>query len=233
MGKSNILEKNRKIGITPVVKIDNAQGSDQLAQSLVEGGLPCVEITFRTPAAEKAISIISKGCPQALVGSGTVLTVEQAQRAVEAGARFIVSPGFAPKVVNWCLENSIAVIPGVATATEVIMGLDNGLNILKFFPTDALGRINTLKAFIGVFPDLMFIPTGGITVDNLRAHLSIKNVFAVGGTWIAKSDLISEGRFDQIIQNAREACCIRNEVRLNGGKSWQNEQSHWGKSCYG
>jgi 2-dehydro-3-deoxyphosphogluconate aldolase/(4S)-4-hydroxy-2-oxoglutarate aldolase len=213
-----VLQQLQQIAIIPVVKINDAQYADQLAHALVNGGIPIVEITFRTTAAEQAIDSINRGYSRALVGAGTVLTVEQAQRAVGAGARFIVSPGFTPKVVNWCLENGITIFPGVATATEVILALDNGINVLKFFPADALGGIDILKAYASVFPDVKFIPTGGITINNLRAYLGLQNVNAVGGSWIAKNELISEGKYKQITQNAREACSIRNEVRLNRGE---------------
>jgi 2-dehydro-3-deoxyphosphogluconate aldolase/(4S)-4-hydroxy-2-oxoglutarate aldolase len=162
------------------VKIEDARQASQLAQALIEGGLPCAEVTFRTTAAEQAIAVINKDYPNILVGAGTVLTVEQAQRAVGVGARFIVSPGFTPKVANWCLENSISFTPGAATATEIVLHLDLGLKILKFFPAEVLRGINALKAFVDVFFEVAFILTGGITPANSPVYLRLKNAFAVG-----------------------------------------------------
>ncbi len=215
---NTILEQLGQIKIIPVVKIEDASQAPQLSEALMEGGLPCAEITFRTAAAEATIAAIRKNDSRVLVGAGTVLTVEQAQRAVGAGAGFIVSPGFDPVIVDWCLEREIPVLPGAVTATEIIMGLNRGLKILKFFPSEALGGVNLLKTYVDVFSEVKFIPTGGVTPANLPGYLALKNVYAVGGTWIAKSDAISGGKFDQIAQNAREACAILNEIRSKGGK---------------
>jgi 2-dehydro-3-deoxyphosphogluconate aldolase/(4S)-4-hydroxy-2-oxoglutarate aldolase len=156
----NPLERLGQLGVIPVVKIDQASQGPNLAKALLKGGLPCAEITFRTNAAEEAIRLISESQPEMIVGAGTVLTVAQAQNAVEAGARFIVSPGFDPKVVDWCLKQNVAVVPGVATSTEALMTLDKGLNILKFFPAETLGGIPMLEAISTALIGIKFIPTG-------------------------------------------------------------------------
>jgi 2-dehydro-3-deoxyphosphogluconate aldolase/(4S)-4-hydroxy-2-oxoglutarate aldolase len=215
----NVMERLGQLGIIPVVKIDQARQGPGLAEALLKGGLPCVEITFRTEAAEEAIRLISTSQSEMMVGAGTVLSVTQAQKAVNAGARFIISPGFDPKVVDWCLEHNVPVVPGVATPTEILMALDKGLNILKFFPAEALGGIPMLEAIAAVFAGVQFIPTGGVTATNLAAYLKLPMVFAVAGTWLAPSKLISSEAFKEITHLASEAIAIVRRERKNGAET--------------
>jgi len=209
----DVLERLGFLGVVPVVKIDHAKDALELGRALLEGGLPCAEITFRTPAAEEAIQILSSNLPEIILGAGTVLSVDQAEKAVNAGARFIVSPGFNPIVVDWCLENEIPVTPGIATPTEIEMALNKGLNILKYFPAEALGGVKTLKALAGPYLGVRFIPTGGISVKNLPDYLRLPCVHACGGSWLVKSKLISEAKFGKITDLAKNARAIVLETR--------------------
>lgn len=210
---TDILERLGSLGVVPVVKIQRAGDALDLGKALLDGGLPCAEITFRTEAAEDAIAALASGLPDMLVGAGTVLSVEQADSAVRAGARFIVSPGFDPKLVDWCLDHQVPVTPGVATPTEVIMGLDRGLRILKFFPAQALGGIKTLKALAAPFGHVRFIPTGGVNPDNLADYLRLGCVHACGGSWLAKGETIASGEFSKISELAQQARGIVEKVR--------------------
>jgi 2-dehydro-3-deoxyphosphogluconate aldolase/(4S)-4-hydroxy-2-oxoglutarate aldolase len=203
----------------PVVKIDQASQGPQLAHALMRGGLPCAEITFRTAAAEEAIRLIGQAHPEILIGAGTVLTLDQAEKAVQAGARFIVSPGFDPKVVDWCLRQNMPVIPGIATCTEALMAADKGLQILKFFPSEALGGIRMLETMAAALVGLQFIPTGGITVSNMADYLRLPMVYAVGGSWLATSKAIASGAFSEITQLAAEAVAIVRRERKTGGQA--------------
>ncbi|MBN1315562.1 MAG: bifunctional 4-hydroxy-2-oxoglutarate aldolase/2-dehydro-3-deoxy-phosphogluconate aldolase [Anaerolineales bacterium] len=208
-----IMEQLGKLGVIPVIRIERAESAVELGAALAGGGLPCAEITFRTEAAQEAISRLASAMPDLLVGAGTVLSVDQAERAVGAGAKFIVSPGFDPKVVDWCLERKVPVTPGVATPTEIIMGLDRGLTILKFFPAGVLGGPTALKAIGAAFPGVKYIPTGGVSTDNLADYLRLPLVHACGGSWIAPAKLIDAGLFDQITALAQEAVEIGRKVR--------------------
>ena len=199
-----VIERLGKLGVVPVVALERAQDAMPLADTLIEGGLPCAEITFRTEAAPKAIQVLSKR-GDILVGAGTVLTVKQVQTARDAGARFMVSPGLNPRVVNYCVENAIPVIPGICTPSDIEKALEFELDVLKFFPAEAFGGLKTLTALSGPYTDVMFIPTGGINTRNLSDYLNFPKVLACGGTWIATSSLISAGRFDEILINTREA----------------------------
>jgi len=201
------------LGVVPVVAIQRAEDAGALGRALLAGGLPCAEITFRTDAAEEAIRRISSGLPDIVLGAGTVLTIDQAERAVSAGAQFIVSPGFNQKVVDWCLQNEIPVTPGVATPTEIDMALDKGLDILKFFPAEALGGLRMLKAIAAPYVGVKFIPTGGINLDNLADYLAHPSVHCCGGSWLVKASLISAGKFDEITQLARDAVSLVHQVR--------------------
>lgn len=209
---SEILKQLEKMRVVPVVAIQNAEDSMQLAGALTEGGLPCVEITFRTAAAIDAMRIIAQR-GDILVGAGTVLKVDQVKAAVDVGARFMVAPGFNPKVVEYCVENHITITPGICTPSDIEAALDFGLEVLKFFPAEAFGGLKTLKAMSGPYTTIKFIPTGGISPDNLLEYLQFPKVIACGGTWIAKSALISEGKFDEIMNNAREAVEIVNKLK--------------------
>ena len=210
---TDLLEELGHLGVVPVVKIERSEDAVELGRALLAGGLPCAEITFRTEAAEEAIQRISSSLPEIIVGAGTVLSVDQARRAVSAGARFIVSPGFNPKVVDWCLEHEVPVTPGVATPTEIDMALDKGLEILKFFPAEAMGGIATLKAIAAPYGGIKFIPTGGINQDNLADYLAQPSVHCCGGSWLVKANLISAGRFDEITQLTRDAISVVHRVR--------------------
>jgi len=210
---TDLLDKLGRLGVVPVVKIERAEDAVELGRALLAGGLPCAEITFRTAAAEEAIRQIASNLPEVIVGAGTVLSVEQADRAVSAGARFIVSPGFNQKVVDWCLQNEIPVTPGVVTPTEIDMALDRGLNILKFFPAEAMGGIATLKAISAPYGSVKFIATGGINQNNLADYLALPSVHCCGGSWLVKANLISAGRFDEITRLTREAMSVVRRVR--------------------
>jgi 2-dehydro-3-deoxyphosphogluconate aldolase/(4S)-4-hydroxy-2-oxoglutarate aldolase len=209
---SAILDQFKKIRVVPVVAIENAQDATQLADALIEGGLPCAEITFRTEAAVDAMRIMARR-GDILVGAGTVLKVDQVKAAVDAGARFMVSPGFNPKLVGYCVENNIAITPGISTPSDIEAALELGVDVLKFFPAEAFGGLKTLKAMSGPYTTVKFVPTGGISPANLVEYLQFPKTLACGGTWIAKSALISEGKFDEIIQNAREAVEIVNKLK--------------------
>ncbi len=185
-----ILSKFQQIGIVPVVKIDDATKAEGLAKAMLDGGIPCIEITFRTAAAEEAIKRVTKAYPEMLVGAGTVINVEFAEKAVAAGAKFIVAPGFNPSVVDWCIERNVPILPGVCTPSDIEAGLSRGLSTLKFFPAEASGGVNMLKNLAGPFPNLTFIPTGGIGLHNILDYAKQPNILAVGGSWMVKPELI-------------------------------------------
>jgi 2-dehydro-3-deoxyphosphogluconate aldolase/(4S)-4-hydroxy-2-oxoglutarate aldolase len=201
---STILDKFASMRVVPVVAIEDAQDATQLADTLIAGGLPCAEITFRTAAAVDAMQIMARR-GDILVGAGTVLKVDQVKAAVDAGAQFMVSPGFNPKVVAYCVDHNITVTPGICTPSDIEAALEFGLAVLKFFPAEAFGGLKTLKAMSGPYGAVKFIPTGGISPNNLVEYLQFPKTLACGGTWIAKSALISEGNFDRILSNATEA----------------------------
>lgn len=202
---NEILKKIGDIGIVPVVKIDDANDAVSLSRSLLKGKLPVAEITFRTSAAEEAIKKISTETPEILVGAGTVLTVQQAQCAINAGARFIVTPGFNIPVVEFCKNNSIPITPGCSNPTDIEMALSYGLDVVKFFPAEAFGGLKTLKAISGPYGMIKFIPTGGIDIKNISDYLNFNKVLACGGSWMVKDELIRAGNFDEITRLSREA----------------------------
>ena len=199
------LSKIRTLGIVPVVVIDNADDAEPLAQALSDGGLPCAEITFRTAAAKEAMLRIAKKMPSMLVGAGTVLNVEQAKTAMDCGALFIVSPGLNRSVVEYCMANSIPVVPGVVTPTEIGLAIDLSLEVVKFFPAEPSGGVEYLKALAAPFTGMKFIPTGGINKNHLLEYVSLPYVVACGGSWMVKSDLIRGGRFADIRKLSFEA----------------------------
>lgn len=213
---SDILQQLGNLGLIPVVAIEQAADAPKLGQALLDGGLPCAEITFRTAAAEEAIRLMSTECPDVLVGAGTVLSVEQAQKAVAAGAKYIVSPGFDVEVVDWCLANNVPITPGVMTPTEVAMGLKKGVNVLKFFPAEAAGGVKLLKSIAAPYGQAKFIPTGGINAQNLGDYLSLPMVHACGGSWMVKKQLIADGDFDQITALVREAVAVVQQIKQGG-----------------
>jgi len=199
------LKRIGELGIIPVVKIEKAEDALPLGRALIDGDLPLAEITFRTSAAEESIKSLTRELPELLVGAGTVLTVEQAKKAVSAGAKFIVSPGFNPKVVDYCIENDIPVTPGVNNPTQIEMALEKGIKLVKFFPAEASGGLSLLKSMSAPYNEIKFIPTGGITPDNLCDYLSHPKVHACGGSWMVKANLISSGNFNEITKLTQEA----------------------------
>lgn len=209
----NVPARLRQLGVIPVVSLDRVESAVPLAEALLAGGLPCAEITFRTMAAEPAIRAISQSFPEILVGAGTVLNEEQVERAVAAGAKFIISPGFSQAVVNLCRQRNLPVFPGVCTPTDIIMALEAELTILKFFPADAFGGLKTLKALSAPFPNVEFIPTGGVSAANLEEYLSFGKVLACAGSWMVKSELIAAGNFAEITRLTEEAVAIRRQAR--------------------
>lgn len=202
---NDVLKAIEDFGIVPVVVIDNADDAVPLCKAMAEGGLPLAEITFRTAAAEQAIKNVTKELPDILVGAGTVLTTEQAQRAMDAGSKFIVSPGFDPVVVKYCLDKGVPITPGCSNPTDLAAAVGFGLEVVKFFPAEALGGLNMLKAIAAPYGGLRFIPTGGVTTANLNDYLSFNKILACGGTWIAKADVIKAGNFEEITRVTREA----------------------------
>ena len=210
---NKVLEEIQKIGIVPVVVLDNEKDAKPLAKALCEGGLPCAEVTFRTKAAQESIRIMAKEYPQMLVGAGTVLTTEQVDRAVEAGAKFIVSPGLNPKVVSYCIEKGIPVTPGCQTPSDIEKALELGLDVVKFFPAEPAGGLPMIKALAAPYTDVMFMPTGGINPKNVVDYLKFDRILACGGSWMVKGDLIKKGKFDEITALVKEAAKIVNENR--------------------
>ncbi len=202
---NDILHRIGTLGIVPVVVLDSPEDARPLAEALIAGGLPCAEVTFRTAAAGQAIRDISSAFPEMLVGAGTVLTPDQVKAAVDAGARFIVSPGTSAMVVRYCQEQNIPITPGVATPTEVQTALELGVDVVKFFPAEANGGVEYLKALSAPFKHVRFIPTGGIDDANMLAYLALPNVLAVGGSWMVKSELINAKRFDEIERRTAQA----------------------------
>ena len=202
---NKILKQIGELGIIPVVKIEKAEDALPLGRALIDADLPLAEITFRTSAAEESIKSLTGELPELLVGAGTVLTVEQVKKAVSAGAKFIVSPGFNPKVVDYCIENDIPVTPGVNNPTQIEMALMRGIEVVKYFPAEASGGLSLLKSMSAPYKEIKFIPTGGITPDNLCDYLSHPKVHACGGSWMVKANLISSGNFNEITKLTQEA----------------------------
>lgn len=203
-------QTERAIGaarLLPVVVLEDASGAEPLAAALTAGGLRSVEVTFRTDAAAEAIRIMAEN-PDLLVGAGTVLTPAQVDAALEAGARFVVSPGFSPAVVAHCQEAGLPVYPGAATATEIQMALDVGLSIVKFFPAEQIGGAKMIKALAAPFRNVRFIPTGGVNTGNLPDYLALDAVFAVGGTWMVAPKLLAAGEWDEVTRLTAEAVAV-------------------------
>jgi 2-dehydro-3-deoxyphosphogluconate aldolase/(4S)-4-hydroxy-2-oxoglutarate aldolase len=208
-----VVESFRKNRLIPVIAIDDVRQAVPLARALEEGGLPCAEITFRTPRALEALEKISTECPNVLVGAGTVLTPRQAGDARRAGAKFVVAPGFGAAMVDYCLEHDIPVFPGIATPTELEFGLTRGLSVMKFFPAELLGGIAYLKGMSGPYGDVEFLPSGGIGLSNMCAYLSSARVIACGGSWMAPADWIAAGQFDRIRDEVRKTVDAAHAVK--------------------
>ena len=200
-----VLEEISKIGIVPVIALDDAKDAEPLAKALVEGGIPCAEVTFRTACAADVIKIMTTKYPELLVGAGTVLTTEQGDRAVEAGAKFIVSPGLNPKVVKYCVDKGIPVTPGTSNPSDVEQAIELGLEVVKFFPAEQAGGLAMIKAMSAPYVNMKFMPTGGINADNLTSYLDFKKIIACGGSWMVKKDLVAAGKFDEITKLTRQA----------------------------
>ena len=200
-------------GVIPVVVINKTEDAKPLAKALCEGGLKCAEVTFRTDAAQEAIRIMSKEYPDMMVGAGTVLTIDQVDRAVSAGAKFIVSPGFDPEIVDYCIDKDIPVVPGCITPSEVAQGVKRGLEVLKFFPAQQAGGVAMIKAMAAPYTSVMFMPTGGINADNLEQYLSFKKIAACGGSWMVKADLIDSKDFEKITELTKEAVRLVKSIR--------------------
>jgi len=202
---ADALERLRAIRIIPVITIDDPDDAVPLARALTDGGLACAEITFRTPRAAEALRRITAEVPELFAGAGTVLTPEQAKTAREAGAQFIVAPGFAPRTVDYCVDERIPVYPGVATPTEIEAALEKGLTTLKFFPAEPMGGLAYLKAIAAPYVEVCFMPTGGINAANVASYLAFKRVVACGGSWMAPTDWIAAKQFDRIRDESRRA----------------------------
>jgi 2-dehydro-3-deoxyphosphogluconate aldolase/(4S)-4-hydroxy-2-oxoglutarate aldolase len=202
---NNFLEQIGLLGILPVAIIEDESKAVTLGRTLRESGLPAIEVTFRTQAAASVIERIAGDTSNMLIGAGTILNVNQVRTAVDAGARFIVSPGFSPNVVEYCITNSIPVIPGVATPTEIQQALDYGLDVVKFFPAEACGGLKYLKAISAPFRNLRYIPTGGIDETMLLSYLQFQKVLACGGSWMVNPEMIEAGQFEKIAALSRQA----------------------------
>ena len=208
-----IAEQFYEYGVVPVVVLEEEKDALPLAKALVEGGLPCAEVTFRTEAAEESIRLMSEKYPEMLVGAGTVLTTKQADRAAAAGAKFIVSPGFDPEIVDYCLEKKIPVFPGCITPSEVAQAVKRGLEVVKFFPAEQAGGVAMIKAMAAPYTMVKFMPTGGISAKNLKDYLSFGKILCCGGSWMVKGDMIRNGEFDKIREMTKEAVELAASIR--------------------
>lgn len=210
-----MISQIKKIGIIPVIVLNNQQEVELLGNALSLGGIPCAEITFRSEFAAEAIALMVTKFPDILVGAGTVLTCEQVDKAIKAGAKFIVTPGLNERVVRYCQEKNILVIPGVCTPSEIERALGLGIEIVKFFPAEVFGGINFIKAVSAPYSNVKFIPTGGINLNNVENYLKHPRVLACGGSWMVKRDLIENQEYDHITNLIKDAKRIVNSVRGN------------------
>ena len=201
----NILDRVREIGIVPVIAISDVEKAVPLAKALLAGGIPCAEITFRTAEGEESIRRIAKEVPEVLLAAGTVLTTDQADRAVDAGAKFVVSPGFNPRVVKHCIQNNILIVPGCSNPSDMEAALEFGLDTVKFFPAEQAGGLAYIKACAAPYPKLKFMPTGGINTKNIATYLSFNKVIACGGSWMVSKDLLDGAKFDEVTRICKEA----------------------------
>lgn len=209
----HILKKLSACGIVPVVVLDNVKDAVPTAKALLAGGVNVMEITFRTAAAADSIKAVTESCPEMLVGAGTVVTLDQCKQALECGAKFIVSPGFDPEVVSWCVERNVPITPGCVTPTEIMAARKLGLNVVKFFPAGVYGGLKAMKALSAPFGGIKFIPTGGVDAKNLKEYLEAPFVHAVGGSWLCPKKELAAGNFDAVTALCREASEIVKEVR--------------------
>ena len=208
-----VLQLMKKSGVIPVVILDDTAKALPTANALLAGGVSVMEITFRTAAVADSIKAVSENCPEMLVGAGTVVTLDQCKQALECGAKFIVSPGFDPEVVSWCVERNVPITPGCVTPTEIMAAMKLGLNVVKFFPAGVYGGLKAMKALSAPFGSVRFIPTGGVDAKNLKEYLEAPFVHAVGGSWLCPKKEIAAGNFDAVTALCREASEIVREVR--------------------
>ena len=208
-----IEERFEDFGVVPVVVLDDVKDALPLAKALTEGGLPCAEVTFRTEAAEESIKVMAEAYPDMVVGAGTVLTIEQVDAAVKAGAKFIVSPGFDPEIVDYCLKKEIPIFPGCVTPSEVAQAVKRGLKVVKFFPAEPAGGVAMIKAMAAPYNQLRFMPTGGIGTQNLKDYLEFDKIICCGGSWMVKGDLIKNGEFEKICKLTKEAKALAKSIR--------------------
>lgn len=211
--RHSIFDYFYRIGVIPVLEIDSVHRAKPLAQSLLAGGLPVAEVTLRTDGALESIEIIARDAPEVIVGAGTVMNLEQARTAREAGAQFLVSPGLVEDVIIWARMNQIPILAGAVTPTEMMRGIHLGLDVLKFFPSEVLGGLKAIQAISGPFPQLRFVPTGGIRLEHVTEYLRVENILAVGGSWMAKRQMIAKGKFDEITYMAKQASDIVKQIR--------------------
>jgi len=209
----NVINRIGELGVFPIVVMDEHSAAEPLGEALIAGGLPIVEVTFRTAAAARSIQTFSRSFPEMLVGAGTVLSTDLVDEAIEAGASFILTPGYNPQVVDYCIKKGITVFPGVCTPSEIDACLCKGLEILKFFPAEAMGGVKYLEAVSAPLAAARYLPTGGLTLDNLPGYLSFSKTHACAGTWIAKKDRIREGRFELIQKDAAAAREVVRQIR--------------------
>ncbi len=209
----NITERVQQIGIIPVVSIQKLEHALPLAEALMEGGLACAEITFRTAAAADAIAQIRSRFPEIFLGAGTVLTAEQVDVAINAGAEYIVSPGTNPAVVDHCLAKGVTIFPGVCTPTEIELALAKGVDVLKFFPAEPMGGVKFLQAICAPYKHVRFIPTGGVDAKNIGHYLALPQVIACGGSWMVKPEWLDAGEFGKVKMMASEAVGLVRELR--------------------
>lgn len=212
----DVLKKISEIGIVPVVKLDDSKNAVGLAKALIKGGLPCAEITFRTSAAKDSIKQITDEFPEMLVGAGTVLTINQVDEAIEAGAKFIVSPGFDAEIVKYCVKKEIPVLPGCTTPTDYHAALKFNLSVIKFFPAEQSGGLKKIKAMSAPFPMFKVMPTGGISLNNLKEYISCPTICACGGSYMVTADLINNQKWDEITELCKKSVEIVKEARNNG-----------------
>lgn len=210
---SDLIEQLRNIAIVPVIEIEDPAKAASLAKALIEGGINCAEVTFRTAGAAEAIKNMVEAYPDMLVGAGTVLRREQVDKAIEAGAKFIVSPGLNPDTVNYCIEKNIPVVPGVVTPSEIELALSLGLTFVKFFPAEAAGGLKMIKAVAAPYKEVSFMPTGGVNIGNINDYLAFDRIVACGGTWIVPKSALKEDNYEEITRLCLEAKAHIKEVR--------------------
>ncbi|MBR5310985.1 MAG: bifunctional 4-hydroxy-2-oxoglutarate aldolase/2-dehydro-3-deoxy-phosphogluconate aldolase [Oscillospiraceae bacterium] len=213
----DINQKISEIGVVPVIKLNHPErDSANLAKALCEGGIPVAEVTFRAAGADTAIRLMREACPEMLVGAGTVLTTEQVDKAIAAGAQFVVTPGFDPELVAYCQEKELPIFPGCTTPTDYHAALKFGLKVLKFFPAEQSGGLAKIKAMSAPFPMFKVMPTGGISLKNLKEYLSCPVICACGGSYMVTADLIDNNKWDEIIELCKKSVEIVKEARSNG-----------------